>query len=281
VLGEEAIKVADKPDYGPRGRRHKFELHTYSVAMCWAACDRLAKISYKLKKVDRVKYWKEHADKIHDTIMKSAWNEEIQSLVSLFGSDIVDPYLLLLPHIGFIEHKDPKFVSTVKYVEKMLVKDGMYVVSTDDNNVVRNNATFWYINALAEQGEAEKARRLFENMVGCLNSNGIISESMNRNTGELWGNFPHNNAMVGLIDCTFLLSKSWREVHVSRFTLDIEGKHGIAETHIPPIPSIPPIPQSDKEGVIVSPKEKEKDSEKFFAATTYNDNNVNFNHVEK
>jgi len=219
VLGEMAAKLAYKPDYGPKGKLSQMERYTYSVAMCWAACDRLAKISWKLNQVDRAKYWLQIADKIHEDIMKNAWNEELQTLVSCVGTKVADSYLLLLPELGFIDANDLKFVATVTYIEKTILKEDSFIVSAHHPDVVKNNGTFWYINVLAAQGRKERARKLFENMLKHLNSAGIISETMFLRTQELWGNFPHNNAMVGLIDCALTLSKDWKDLHSTRFSM--------------------------------------------------------------
>ena len=41
------------------------EVHTYTAAMCWAACDRLAKIAARLRLDERAAYWRGRADAIH------------------------------------------------------------------------------------------------------------------------------------------------------------------------------------------------------------------------
>jgi hypothetical protein len=52
------------------------EVHTYSAAMCWAACDRLARIASRLGLEDRVAYWRERADRIHATTLARAWRAD-------------------------------------------------------------------------------------------------------------------------------------------------------------------------------------------------------------
>src|SRR6478609_5346368 len=57
-LGERAFALHDQPDAGLwefRGRAH---VHTYSSVMCWAACDRLARIAMRLGLTERVAYWR-------------------------------------------------------------------------------------------------------------------------------------------------------------------------------------------------------------------------------
>ena len=45
VLGERAFYLHDKPDAGIWELRSRARIHTSSSIMCWAACDRLAKIA--------------------------------------------------------------------------------------------------------------------------------------------------------------------------------------------------------------------------------------------
>jgi GH15 family glucan-1,4-alpha-glucosidase len=69
--------------------------------------------------------------------------------------------------------------------------------------------TFWYIDALAAIGRKVEARELFENMLAHRNHVGLLSEDIDPETGELWGNFPQTYSMVGLINSAMRLSKSW------------------------------------------------------------------------
>jgi GH15 family glucan-1,4-alpha-glucosidase len=41
-IGEQAWRLHDQPDSGLWELRTQKRVHTYSAAMCWAACDRLA-----------------------------------------------------------------------------------------------------------------------------------------------------------------------------------------------------------------------------------------------
>src|SRR5690606_5895530 len=47
-VGERAFAVFDKPDAGLWEFRTRAAAHTYSAIMCWAACDRLARIAAHL-----------------------------------------------------------------------------------------------------------------------------------------------------------------------------------------------------------------------------------------
>ena len=216
VLGRQAKKSWDQPDAGLWELRQRQEVHTYSSVMCWAACDRLAKIAVRLKLNERADEWNDAAQRIRAGILENAWNEKLNSFTSTFGGDEVDAVLLLLPSLGIIKGDDPRFAGTVALIEKELLR-GQFVArySGEDDfgkpQVAFNACTFWYIDALALLDRKDEARKLFENMLALRNSLGLLSEDIDHVTGELWGNFPQTYSMVGLIHSAMKLSRSWEE----------------------------------------------------------------------
>ncbi|MYD99784.1 MAG: glycoside hydrolase family 15 protein, partial [Alphaproteobacteria bacterium] len=149
-------------------------------------------------------------------IERDGWNEEKQAYVSAFGGTEVDAALLLMHELSFCEADDPRFLGTVAAVERELLR-GDHVfryVEADDFGTPHNAfnvCTFWYIDALAAIGRRDEARRLFENMLACRNQAGLLSEDLNTETNELWGNIPQTYSMVGLIVSALRLSRSWEE----------------------------------------------------------------------
>lgn len=51
----------------------------------------------------------------------------------------------------------------------------------------------------------------FDNALALRNQFGLLSEDVDFNSGELWGNFPQTYSMVGLINTAMRLSKSWED----------------------------------------------------------------------
>jgi GH15 family glucan-1,4-alpha-glucosidase len=214
TLGVTALAVHDQPDAGLWELRGVLRIHTFSGVMCWAACDRLARIASELALHERAAFWRLHADHMHTTICARAWNQRKQSFVSVFDGDTIDASMLLLHDVGFLAADDPRFSKTVEAVEREL-KQGDYVyryVEPDDFGVPENAfvvCTFWYIYALAALGRSEEARTLFENLLARRNRHGLLSEHITPDTGELWGNFVQTYSMVGLINSAIRLSKRW------------------------------------------------------------------------
>ena len=213
-LGETAYIVHDHPDSGPWETRKNLRINTFSSMMCWAACDRLARIAVQLKQMERAVYWREKANEIHATICKRAWNEKKQSFTATFEGDILDASLLLIHDINFLSADDPRFSKTVAAIEKELRHDNfIYRYAEPDDFGIPENAfvvcTFWYIYALAALNRGEEARDLFVNLLSKRNRHGLLAEHMDPRTGEPWGNFVQTYSMVGLINAAIRLSKRW------------------------------------------------------------------------
>ena len=215
-LGEQAVRRWNQPDAGLWELRTREGVHTYSSVMCWAACDRLAKIAAVLGLAKRESFWRGQARQIQKEVLQQAWNAELDSFTATFGGQEIDASLLLLPQLGFLDAEDPRFHGTLALVERRL-RRGQYIHrydSADDFGVPKTAfsvCTFWYVDALAAVGRVEEARELFENMLASRNPLGLLSEDLDPETGELWGNFPQTYSMVGLIHTAMRLSKPWEE----------------------------------------------------------------------
>ena len=217
TIGDQAFARFDQPDAGLWEFRTRARVHTHSSVMCWAACDRLARIAGHLKLAERSTHWQARADRIRETILRKAWNARLNSFTAAFGDDEIDASLLLMHEVGFLRPDDARFVGTMAAVERKL-RRGRHLfryVRPDDFGEPENAfvaCTFWYIDALVAQGRTVEARELFENVLACRNHLGLLSEDINPETNELWGNFPQTYPLVGMINCAMKLSKTWEDV---------------------------------------------------------------------
>lgn len=214
ALGERAVSVYDQPDTGIWEFRGRTARHTFSSVMCWAACDRLAKIATHLGLADRAHYWRAHADSIHGVVYTRAWNPRLQSFTATLDGDTLDASLLLLNEIGFLTAEDPRFAATVGAVERQLRRGDFVFRYVDEDGFGKpQNAflvcTFWYVSALAALGRRDEARALFETLLACRNRHGLLAEHIDPLTREQWGNFVQTYSMVGLIGCAVRLSMRW------------------------------------------------------------------------
>lgn len=214
TMGEKAWQLHDQPDAGMWELRTRARVHTSSSLMCWAACDRLAKIARALALPDRAAHWSGRADIIHRRIIECAWSEKRQAFVESFGGMELDASVLLMAEVGFLPARDPRFVSTVNALESALC-DGPYMrrYEAEDDfgrpESAFNVCAFWRVDALARIGRQQEARDCFEALLARRNHVGLLSEDMALQGGELWGNFPQTYSMVGVINGAVNLSAPW------------------------------------------------------------------------
>ena len=215
-VGERAFAMHDQPDAGMWELRTMARVHSSSSLMCWAACDRLAKIAAHLGLSDRSARWRRRAETVRETILERAWNPGLGAFAESFEGDGLDASLLLMAEVGFIDSDDERFQSTVARIERELRRGNhLFRYANADDFGVPHNAfnicTFWYIDALARLGRREEARELFDAMLDARNSLGLLSEDIVPATGELWGNYPQTYSLVGIINAATRLSESWED----------------------------------------------------------------------
>ena len=212
-VGEMAWAMHDQPDAGLWEFRTRQEVHTYSAVMSWAACDRLANTAEWLGKSDRARLWRERADTVRAKIETEAWKENGEG--GHYGASFES--LLQMVELRFLAPEDDRFQQTFAAVEKHLRRgDHMLRYAAEDDfgapETAFNVCTFWLIEALHLAGRDEEARNLFKTMLSHRTQSGLLSEDLDYETGELWGNFPQTYSLVGVINCAGLLSKPWSEV---------------------------------------------------------------------
>jgi GH15 family glucan-1,4-alpha-glucosidase len=216
-VGERAWGHYDTPDAGLWELRTRRSVHTYSSAMCWAACDRLANAAQALGLEDRRQFWQDRADQMRAAIETAAWREDSQRFSATFSGDDLDASVLQLLDLRFLSSEDPRFRSTLAAIEKGLRRgSNMLRYDTEDDfglpETAFNVCTFWLIEALWLTGRHDEARALFDEMLSRRTASGLLSEDIDPVSGELWGNFPQTYSLVGIINCAVLLSRPWSSV---------------------------------------------------------------------
>ncbi|MBD7987937.1 glycoside hydrolase family 15 protein [Luteimonas sp. Sa2BVA3] len=215
-VGEQAWALYDQPDAGIWEFRGRAEVHTYSSVMCWAACDRLARIATHLGLAARAAHWRGRADAMREAILARAWDAELGHFVESAEGRRLDASLLLLAELGFVDADDPRFVATVEAIGTQLRRgDGLFrYIAPDDFGSPETSFTicsFWYIDALAAIGRVDEARQQFESLLARRNHLGLLSEDMAFEDGEAWGNFPQTYSHVGVVIAAMRLSRPWSD----------------------------------------------------------------------
>jgi pentatricopeptide repeat protein len=213
-VGEQAYRVYATPDASMWELRTRERVHTSSALMCWAACDRLARIAAHRALPDRERLWADRAAEIRAAIESRAFDPARGSFMESFGGSDVEAGLLLMAEVGFLPHGDARFAGTVAVIEARL-RRGRHLfryAAADDFGLPTtafNLCTFWYIDALARTGRTEEARELFEGMLASRNHVGLLSEDIAPESGEHWGNYPQTYSLVGIVNAAMRLSRGW------------------------------------------------------------------------
>ena len=194
-----------KPDKGIWEFRNEDQHFTFSKLLCWVAIDRAIKISNLIKNGRKSEKWKILREEIKNDIHLNAWNPKIKAFTQSYGSDFLDASVLLMESYGFIDCKDPKYVDTVKAIERELLFDGLLFryKNNDDFGEPKSSftvCTFWYINSLFKIGEETKAKNLFDQLLSNSNHMGLFSEDLDFKTKKMLGNFPQAYSHLALIE---------------------------------------------------------------------------------
>jgi GH15 family glucan-1,4-alpha-glucosidase len=215
-MAQKCADLALEPDAGIWEFRGRKRVHTHSGAMCWAGISRTAAIAARLGLHDRADHWHKLSDDLGEALLKRVWNEKRQAFAAAEGTDDMDASVLLLPELGLLDARDPRFASTVAAIEQDLVR-GRHVMryaAEDDFGMPETEflvCRFWLIDALAALGRREEARERYQDALGLRNSYGLLAEDIHPQTGALWGNFPQTYSMAGVILSAMRLSQSWED----------------------------------------------------------------------
>jgi GH15 family glucan-1,4-alpha-glucosidase len=209
------------PDAGVwevRGGRYEF-LH--SRLLCWVAIDRGIRLAARRSFPYPFKRWRATRDAIYDDIFRSFWDPKRKTFVQYKGTNTLDASTLLMPMLKFISPRDPRWLSTLRAIEEDLVDDSLVFRYRDGGAPVDglrgfdgllgeegtfNMCSFWYAEVLARSGNIEKARFVFEKMLGYANHLGLYAEELGPH-GEHLGNFPQAFTHVGLISAAYVINR--------------------------------------------------------------------------
>jgi GH15 family glucan-1,4-alpha-glucosidase len=197
----------DQPDEGvweTRGGRQNF---TYGRLMCWVALDRMIRLAQGYGRPADLGRWVDQRDRIYRQIMEHGWNPQRRAFTQHDKTDVLDASLLMMPLVGFVDPRDPMWLSTLDAMDTELVSDSLvyrYDPAASPDGLRGHEGTFsictfWYVDALARSGRLEQARLAFEKMFTYANHVGLYAEEIGQ-TGEQLGNFPQAFTHLSLIN---------------------------------------------------------------------------------
>jgi GH15 family glucan-1,4-alpha-glucosidase len=190
------------------GRKHLL----HSRLMCWVAFDRVIRLAEKRSLDAPIGLWYETRGKINEDILANFWSEKLNSFVQAQGEEGIDASMLLMPMLRYIGPTDPYWLGTLQRIEDHLTEDSLvfrYASGTDGIEGDEGSfsaCSFWFIECLARAGKLDKARLLFDKMLGYANHVGLYAEQLGSN-GEQLGNFPQALTHLALISAATYLDR--------------------------------------------------------------------------
>ena len=186
-----------------------------SRLMCWVTIDRGIRLALKRSVPAPLERWRAARDAIHRDIWDNFWDPNEQTFVGHKGSTRLDAACLLMPLVRFVSPTDPRWLSTLRAVERRLAHDSLVhryeIVDEKVDGLAGTEGTFsmcsfWFVECLSRAGDLEQARFLFEKMLGYANHLGLYSEELSK-TGEQLGNFPQALTHLALISAAYDLDR--------------------------------------------------------------------------
>ena len=147
----------DQPDEGvweTRGGRRPF---TYGRVMSWVAMDRAVRMAGRRGRPAPIAEWMRARDAIYEQIMSTCWNPDLRAFTQQPGTGVLDAANLLMPIVGLVAPKDPRWLSTLNAMDRELVTDSLvfrYNPAASPDGLPGSEGTFsmcsfWYVDALA------------------------------------------------------------------------------------------------------------------------------------
>ena len=211
-LVEDAIHRAPEPDTSIWEFRSLLRPYTFSRAMCWAAIDRGALLARRLGREDLAVRWASIARDEQAVVLERGFNEQLGFFTQVLGGHNPDASNLLLPSIGLLDARDPRFVRTLEAYDQRLARGGLLLRYINDDDFGETTSAFtlcslWWAEALALAGRLDDAMVVFERIMKYANPLGLFSEDIDPTTGQLLGNFPQAYTHVGLIHAAMTISE--------------------------------------------------------------------------
>jgi len=191
---------------GRDGERH----YTSSKLMCWVALDRAVKLAPRLGDGAHTARWATQRDEVRAAILEQAYDEDGGVYAGAFGSDRLDASVLLMAIMGLVAPDDERMLATIHAVDRELGVDGLVRrwSGTSDDEGAFVICSFWLANCLAQAGELDRAREVFERVMSHANDVGLLAEEIDPRDGSLLGNFPQTFSHVGLITAAWAIQQA-------------------------------------------------------------------------
>lgn len=200
------------PDHGIWEFRGPREHHVHTKVMCWQTVRLAERIHQRLR--GRPHHdWRTLADDIAADILERGWDEAAGAFLGAYEQGYPDASVLTVGLAGLVEPDDPRWLATVRFVEREL-REGptVYRYRKDDGlpgcEGGFNLCTAWLIEAYALCGREQDARSLLDDYAELVGGTGLLSEEFEPDGRIALGNHPQAYSHLGLINAAVRLDRN-------------------------------------------------------------------------
>jgi GH15 family glucan-1,4-alpha-glucosidase len=204
-----------EPDHGIWEARRAPRHHVYTKVMCWVTLDRALRTAERHGR-EPVPGWAPTAATIREEVLRDGWDATAASYTVAYDSPDLDAAVLHIGLSGLLDVSDPRFLATVKAVERELrVGPTVFRYKYDDGLPGLEGGfhicTTWLIEAYVAVGRLEEAWDLFDQLVNLFGPTGLLPEEYDPATETHLGNHPQAYSHLGFIRCARLLDRHHKQ----------------------------------------------------------------------
>lgn len=199
-----------EPDHGIWEIRGPLRHHVHSKTMCWHAVTRACRAKEVLGERVRAEDIA-LATRIRADVLERGVDPRRGAFTGAYGDQRPDAACLLTGLLGLVPPDDPRFVATVRDVERELLEGGTVRRYRGDDGLPGVEGGFhlctgWLIESLHLLGRREEARELLDRYADQAGPLGLYSEERDPGSGRALGNYPQAYSHVALINACCRLS---------------------------------------------------------------------------
>lgn len=198
-----------EPDHGIWEMRVERRHYVHSKAMCWHTINRALTVEEAILGT-RNSDWSTLAEVIRGEVLSKGWNPTLGAFVGAYEQPYPDAAVLVIGLSGLISCDDPRWVSTVEFVEREL-RDGPTVrrYKTDDGlsggEGGMHICTGWLIESLVSIGRCEEALALLDRFAALMTGPCILTEQYDPATKLAIGNIAQAYSHLAFINASLAI----------------------------------------------------------------------------
>lgn len=192
-MGNLVTERWSRPDHGMWESRDAPSHYVHSKVMCWVALDRAERLLRHIgHAAPAASGWTEVRARIQRVVLTTGFSTARRSFVQMLGGNHVDASALLFSAVGFIDGRDPRMLSTIAAIRRILGAGPLlyrYRLEQDHEGAFLP-CSFWLAEALMLAGRRDEAQALIEQLQSSANDVGLFPEEISPKGGTALGNFP-------------------------------------------------------------------------------------------